>query len=275
MSSREALSGHLTGAGIEVGPGHAPFPAPEDVAVRYVDRLTAAEHQALFPEFPIDVGFPEPDVIADLDVDGLRHIESESQDFVICSHVIEHLADPIGFLDETHRVLRVGGVALILLPDRRHTFDHSRSATPLSCVLHDHEVGATAPDDAHVLDFLVEGDQGPGFRLPDDPDERARLIQWHRERSIHVHCWTDDEFPHVLRHCMQERDHCWEFVDQRSSAEAGGAEFGYVLRRVDVSDLDRFTRELHVARRRSERAHLRAARIARVTRLTRRNRADA
>ena len=95
-----------------MGAGHTPFPVPAGVSVRYVDRLTSAEHYELFPELPPNFGFFEPDVIADLDTDGLTAIETESQDFVICSHVLEHLADPLGFLDEAHRVLRTGGILL-------------------------------------------------------------------------------------------------------------------------------------------------------------------
>jgi SAM-dependent methyltransferase len=263
MSSRDALSARLTGSGIEVGPGHAPYPTPEHVSVRYVDRLTADEHQALFPEFPIDVGFPAPDDIVDLDVDGLRHLADGSQDFVISSHVIEHLADPIGFLQETHRVLRVGGLTLILLPDRRTTFDHGRAPTTLQCLIRDHETGATEPDDEHVLDFLVHGDQGPDFVMPDDPAELAQLIQWHRDRSIHVHCWTEDEFPHVIEHCMRELGQGWELVDQRTTAETAGFEFGYLLRRSAGSDADRFVRNLHAARQGTEHAHGRGSRLRR------------
>ena len=228
MSTRESLSTHLGGTGIEVGPGHAPFPVPSGVSVRFVDRLTSVQHHDLFPELPLEMGFVEPDIVADLDTDHLRAVESSSQDFVIASHVVEHLADPLAFLDDAHRVLRVGGVLLLLLPDRRCTFDCERDATPLDCVIRDHEVAATTPDDDHLLEFLLGADQGPQFVIPDDPDERARLFAWHRERSIHVHCWTDDEFTEILRYCSDVLGHDWECRDRMSTAESG-MEFGFVL----------------------------------------------
>ena len=243
MSSREALSGHLFGTGIEVGPGHTPFGVPDGVTVRYVDRLTTDEHYELFPELPRDFGFFEPDVIADLDTDGLRAIDSRTQDFVICSHVLEHLADPLHFLDEAHRVLRVGGIFLVLLPDRRYTFDRDREPTLLSCLIRDHEVGATTPDDAHMTEFLLKADQGPTFVLPDDPLERAELFEWHRSRSIHVHCWTDCEFPDVLRYCSNELGHRWILVDRLTSHETG-MEFGYVLARARFRRTRRLAQEL-------------------------------
>jgi len=107
VRSRDTLSRHLVGSGIEVGPGSAPFVVPAGATVRYVDRLTSDEHAELFPEVPLG-DFVEPDVIADLDIEQLAGVESQSQDFVICSHVLEHLANPLGFLEEAHRVLRPG-----------------------------------------------------------------------------------------------------------------------------------------------------------------------
>ncbi len=42
-------------------------------------------------------------------------------DIVVCLDVLEHVADPVQVLRETHRVLRPGGVALITVPNR-HAF---------------------------------------------------------------------------------------------------------------------------------------------------------
>jgi SAM-dependent methyltransferase len=243
MSSREALSEHVSGTGIEVGPGHAPFPVAAGVSVQFVDRLTSTEHHELFPELPPGMGFVEPDLVADLDTDRLAAIESASQDFVVASHVLEHLADPIGFLDDAYRVLRVGGVLLLLLPDRRCTFDRERDPTPLGCLIRDHEVAATVPDDEHLLEFLLGADQGPDFVLPQDPDDRARLFAWHRDRSIHVHCWTDDEFSDVLGYCADVLGHRWALRARLTTAETG-MEFGYVLVRARHRRARRFAREL-------------------------------
>ena len=102
--------------------------------------LAPAEARALFPEVP-EEAFLEPDVFADLDVDRLDTFPTCSLDFVIASHVLEHLSNPLGFMVEMHRVLRPGGLAIILLPDRRRTFDISRPATPLEHLIEDHACG--------------------------------------------------------------------------------------------------------------------------------------
>ena len=69
--ARRSLARHLHGCGLELGPGHEPFPVPAGVEVRYVDRWAPDDNRALFPELG-DVAFPVPDVVADLDRDASR-----------------------------------------------------------------------------------------------------------------------------------------------------------------------------------------------------------
>src|SRR5690606_20581453 len=107
----------------------------------------------LFDELD-DPEFTKPDIVCDLNVDRLKSLDDASQDFVIASHVLEHLADPIGMLDEIHRVLRPGGVALVLLPDMRRTFDRFRPVARLDHLVAEYEAGVTEVDDEHVREFL-------------------------------------------------------------------------------------------------------------------------
>jgi SAM-dependent methyltransferase len=234
--ARPLLVRHLIGSGIELGPGHNPMPLPlPGVDVRYVDRWAPEENRRLFPELGHDAPFPQPDIVADFDRDRLRPLGDCSQDFVICSHVLEHLAEPIGFVEEIHRVLRPGGVVLILLPDRHRTFDRDRSPTTLAHLVAEYETGVTEVDDDHIVEFLTMTGSPPSeWRR-----QRARLFDLHRQRSIHVHCWDDEEFFSVLLHTVDRLGARWEFVDGTVTAEGGpeGEEFGFVLRR-SFLDLD-------------------------------------
>ncbi len=207
--------------------------------MRYVDRWEPDQNRALFPELG-EATFPEPDIVANLDVDGLRMIENESQNFVIASHIIEHVADPLGLLDDVHRVTSGGGVALILLPDRRRTFDSRRESTSLDHLIDEHELAPTVVDDAHIIEFL-DHTEPPEVVAALHADEAAmrEAIERHRTRSIHAHCWHEEEFAAVVHHCILDRGHDWEFVDGCVAEEEGpdGHEFGYVLRR-SMSGLD-------------------------------------
>ena len=230
---RQLLSRSLRGNGIEIGPGDAPFPLPFGGAhVRYVDRWDVSENTRLFAEIP-DARFVEPHFQVDLNADRLAAFADDSQDFVIASHVLEHLVEPLGQLEDIHRVLKPGGVALILLPDRRRTFDRNRKATPLEHLCAEYRDGVRTLDDAHIEEFVAHVPEDWG---DDPPRDRAEQFQRHRDRSIHVHCWSEDEFAEVVGFCISNLGMSWELVDRlRTDDVAGGAEFGLTLRKSTVA----------------------------------------
>jgi SAM-dependent methyltransferase len=241
VAGRRRLSRHLSGSGIEVGPGHNPFVLPiPGASVQYVDRWNPSENAELFPEVDPEA-FPKPDIIANLDEDRLEALADQSQDFVICSHVLEHLADPLGLLADMYRVLRPGGLALILLPDRHRTSDRLRAPTALSHLVADHEAGVTRVDDAHIEEFLSTAypDGSRTLKLASTA-EREELLGLHRRRSVHVHCWDEAEFSGVLLYAVEHLGQRWELVDGLLTEEGGPSsiEFGYLLRRSTTEAAD-------------------------------------
>ena len=68
-------------------------------------------------------GYRYPSFVKDGDVCNLN-FESEQFDLVICNHVLEHIKDDRRAMSEIYRVLRKGGIALLLVP-----MDMSRSVT--------------------------------------------------------------------------------------------------------------------------------------------------
>jgi SAM-dependent methyltransferase len=224
------LARYVSGNGIELGPGHVPFPLPYPAtAARYVDRWKPDENRVLFPELDADAAFPMPDIVADLNVDRLSMLADMSQDFVIASHVLEHLVDPLAHLAEIHRVLRPGGIALILLPDRRLTFDRDRPPTSLEHLIAEHAAGSRTVDDAHLEEALRGGNVWDDNW---DATQREAQLELHRQRSIHVHCWTQEEFLPVLSYAVTDLGLSLELLDGLFHEDVpGGIEFGFVLRR--------------------------------------------
>jgi SAM-dependent methyltransferase len=210
--------------------------------VRYVDRWEPERSSELFPEVE-GATFTKPDLVVDLNRDALESVDSESEDFVVCSHVLEHLANPLRAIDDFHRVLRPGGTLLIVLPDRRRTFDKDRPRTELQHVS-DFEAGVVEVDDDHIVEFLtnVGGDAETLDTVAVDPQRRAEILECQRSRSIHVHCWTLEEFVPVIQHSIKALGNQWLFVDGLSTEEQGphAAEFGVVLRRspIDLPPID-------------------------------------
>jgi SAM-dependent methyltransferase len=228
---RFQLARWLIGSGLELGPGHLPFDAPVGTTVTYVDKLGVADQRKLFPELGDDAEFVDVDVHADFDVDGLRAFPNRSQDFVICSHVLEHLADPLGMLAEMHRVLKRDGLAVVLLPDRRRTFDADRASTSVEHLAAEHAASVKVVDDLHLFDFLTLAWPTEAFTMLPEGWTHDEFWQWHRQRSIHVHCWTEEEFDDVIEYCKHDLYQTWEIVDRLPLAD-DSIEFGYVLRKV-------------------------------------------
>ena len=191
-------------------------------------------NSSLFPELGETPGFPEPDVVANLDVDRLSRLPDAGQDFVIASHVLEHLANPLAMLVDIHRVLRTGGLLVLLIPDRHKTFDRERSPTPLSHLIDEYRRDVREVDDAHIVDFLI----GTSGTLGDDHSKEqftseltAEEIQVHRQRSVHAHVWDADEFGEVMDYAANELGLRWDVVDTMPPGAEGtyGDEFGWVL----------------------------------------------
>jgi SAM-dependent methyltransferase len=232
----------MSGRGLELGPGHLPFPGVDALDVTYVDRWKPDHLRDLFPELDGEgLTAPDIDVFADFDQEGLSAFADCTQDFVICSHVLEHLAAPLALLEEMHRVLKVDGVLVLLLPDRRRTFDRYRPSTSLDHLVREHRDGVRFVDDQHLFEFITRAEPAEAFTRRPDDWTRDQFYEWHRDRSIHVHCWTEDDFDEVLAYCTRTLRQRWEVVDRLPLAE-DSFEFGYALKKLPRPRWDRLDR---------------------------------
>ena len=109
----------------EDGALHQPIPLPDGTDIVYFDALSREEAAERFPEISAE-SLVKPDYLGDMDTAGLTCFAASSLDFVIASHVIEHLANPLYAISELFRVLVTGGYAVIAIPDKRFTFDRLR-----------------------------------------------------------------------------------------------------------------------------------------------------
>lgn len=196
---------YLRGDGVEIGALGSPvdLSAAADVTrVRYVDRFTEREMEELFPEVR-DAGgvFVEPDILCDITM-GLSPLEDDSQDFVITSQVIEHLPDPLFFLEEIWRVLRPGGRCYLGLPDKDFlAYDGKRPLTTLAHVIDDRRRRVRAVEDHHLIEFLEIAEN---MCIPADPAVREALFERQRLRSIHVHIWNTAAFCELLAYFISQ-----------------------------------------------------------------------
>jgi SAM-dependent methyltransferase len=125
------------GIGLEIGPLDSPIVTREMGNVRYVDHASTEELKVK------NRGnrFVNLDRIVDVDfVWGARTLPelvgAEGPfDYVIASHVIEHVPDLVGWLNEVRAILRPQGILSLAIPDKRYCFDHYRPPTTVADAL--------------------------------------------------------------------------------------------------------------------------------------------
>lgn len=80
----------------------------------------------------------------------LSIIPDQSYDFLLSSHSLEHIANPLKALAEWMRILKHGAYLLIIVPDKRYTFDHLRPVTSFRHILTDYESNTEEDDLSHL-----------------------------------------------------------------------------------------------------------------------------
>ncbi len=118
----------------------------------------------------------------------LRGIPDHSYDFLLSSHNLEHMANPIKALKEWQRVVKPGGSLVIVLPHYLHTFDRKRTPTTLQHMLKDFE-RSTGEDDLSHFDEV--------YTPPAKPSKAAdeiRELLWNNVANRMIHHHVFDEF---------------------------------------------------------------------------------
>ena len=153
-----APSGRL---GVELGPLNRPLIRREDGDILYADHRTTDDLRAKYAGHDSVIGADaQPIVEVDLVLEHQSLAEALGArapvDYIVASHVMEHIADPIGWLNDLASVLREGGVIFLAVPDKRFTFDfHRRPSTTADLVGH-HIAGARLASPTQVFDYVSQ-----------------------------------------------------------------------------------------------------------------------
>ncbi len=117
----------------------------------------------------------------------LSEIADARYDFVLASHCLEHIANPIKALMEWKRLTKAGGGLILVLPNKETNFDHRRPVTTFEHLWDDFTQNVGEDDLTHLDEILalydLSLDPGGG-----DPTEfRERSLKNFQNRTLHHH----------------------------------------------------------------------------------------
>ncbi len=195
--------------GLEIGPLDKPMVTRTMGTIRYVDHATTKQlKEKCLPWGTIDVS-----KIVEIDyVWGKKDLKELTQsdlpfDYVIASHVIEHVPDFIGWLKEIRSVLKIGGILSLAIPDKRFTYDYFRQLTTTSEIIEAYLQKRKAPSLRQIFDYHINfvrrnGDfswrvNGLINELINEHSMQKAWVVTHdaynNNEYVDVHCWVFTE----------------------------------------------------------------------------------
>jgi SAM-dependent methyltransferase len=193
----------LDGLGLEVGAGYGPLAAGQpDLNCRSLDHLDQAGLQARFADTDNDMSLVPP---VDYVWNGERYLDLVGEtrfDWIVASHVIEHVPDMIGFINECADILAEGGVLSLVVPDKRRTFDIYRPLTGLGGLIDAHLQGRRLSSPGLTAEFAFNLAKLDGRDIWTENDSGApefELDEWWAKHEmekavsgayIDIHAWV-------------------------------------------------------------------------------------
>ncbi len=130
----------------------------------------------------------------------LNNIASKTYDFVLSSHVLEHIANPIKALTEWIRILKDEGHLLLILPHKDGTFDHTRPTTTLKHLINDANDQIKEDDLSHLDEILKLHDLKLDPRAGGFESFKKRSLINIENRCLHHHCFNTELAIQLINH---------------------------------------------------------------------------
>jgi SAM-dependent methyltransferase len=128
----------------------------------------------------------------------LPEIEGNKYDFLLSSHNLEHIANPIKALLEWNRILKQAGKLILVLPNKMETFDRKRPYSTFEHLVDDWKNNTGEDDQTHLTEILkyTEFTNEP---LIDVDAFRDRLANNYETRIAHHHVFDFELVEKILK----------------------------------------------------------------------------
>jgi 2-polyprenyl-3-methyl-5-hydroxy-6-metoxy-1,4-benzoquinol methylase len=234
---REVLArcGGLRGVGMEVGAATRPTVANGDsgVEMKYLDFYSTEELQA-----HVAKNGGDPNLVVPIEFvaagEDYRSCVNRRFDFIIANHVMEHIIDPVAWLEMLSELLNPDGHLLLTLPDKKGSFDHYRDDTSVAHLLADYLSDAPLEEKArlHAAETYLYYDRNYIKRTATVDDifniERLRAEKHHP--GVHCHVFQGETFlQRIMKPLLYTRILDYTLVDFVERSPWG--EFNIVLKK--------------------------------------------
>ncbi len=235
--------------GLEIGPSHAPIaPKADGYNVHIIDHCSKEALISKYTGHDVDLQRIE-------DVDFLWAGEPYKDltgrpggyQWVIASHVIEHVPDLIAFFKNCSEVLADDGLLVLAVPDKRYCFDYYRPVSGLGKVIDAHLLNLSRHSPGTITEHCINfaklhglGAWGPEYEgtpiCVHSYEQASEIYRTALEETqytdCHSWCFTPATFRLILLDLLQ-----LGFIDlhEHSFPEPSGCEFYAVLSRTSTS----------------------------------------
>ena len=195
--------------GLEIGPSHAPIaPKKDGFNVEIIDHATREQLVEKYREHDVEVEKIEE---VDFVWKGQSYKEltrkSKYYQWIIASHVIEHVPDIIKFINECEEIMAEDGVLSLAIPDHRYCFDCYRPISTTGKVINAH----LYLNQLHTVGDLVD------FHL--NAVKRNGTLAWdksNRDKSKYEFIFDTEEAPRYFDKVKASKEyidcHAWCFT---------------------------------------------------------------
>jgi SAM-dependent methyltransferase len=119
----------------------------------------------------------------------LNIIKSSSYDFLISCNNLEHIANPIKALVEWLRIIKRGGILILILPNNLINFDHKRKVTDFNHLINDYNNDIEENDMTHLDEVLKLHDLKLDPELKNFEEFKKRCKNNFENRAMHHHVY--------------------------------------------------------------------------------------
>jgi SAM-dependent methyltransferase len=122
----------------------------------------------------------------------ISSIEDNIYDFCLSSHSLEHIANPLKAVSEWLRIIKNGGIIIIIVPEKSQCFDHNREYSKFSTILAQYVKNVDESDLSTLNEILMKHDLSMDPPAGNLEEFTRRSLDNYNNRCLHHYVYNDE-----------------------------------------------------------------------------------